>query len=158
MIKYNNIIERLKEAGYSATRIKEEKLLSEPTMTAIRRNKNITTESIDKICSLLECQPGELMTWYSDEDEGYLLEDNMYIQFVEDDIQDARQSIMRVSRNISDFFDLWRSGKKTKEELDDISDEILKTSLNAVEMIKSAQNNLDKIKKTSKKHFIKMDL
>ena len=38
---------------------------------------------------------------------------------------------------------------------DDIADEILKTSLMAVEMIKSSQNNLDKMKKTSKKHFIK---
>lgn len=158
MIKYNNIIERLKEAGYTATRIKEEKLLSEPTMTAIRRDKNITTDSIDKICSLLECQPGELMNWYSDEDEGYLLEDNMYIRFIEDDLQDARKNIMRASRNISDFFDLWRSGKKTKEELDDISDEILKTSLKAVEMIESAKNNLDKMGKISKKHFIKTDL
>ena len=158
MIKYNNIIERLKEAGYTATRIKEEKLLSEPTMTAIRRDKNITTDSIDKICSLLECQPGELMNWYSDEDEGYLLEDNMYIRFIEDDLHDARKNIMRASRNISDFFDLWRSGKKTKEELDDISDEILKTSLKAVEMIESAKNNLDKMGKISKKHFIKTDL
>lgn len=68
MIVYQDIIVRLAAAGYTSYRIRNERLIPSSTMTRIRNNEPITTETIDTICRLCECQPGELLRWVPDED------------------------------------------------------------------------------------------
>ena len=68
MIVYQDIIVRLAAAGYTSYRIRNERLIPSSTMTRIRNNEPITTETIDTICRLCECQPGELLRWIPDED------------------------------------------------------------------------------------------
>ena len=62
MIRYKiNIIEKLSEAGYNTTRLRKEKIISEATLTRIRKQDSISTNTIDTICLLLDCQPGDLI-------------------------------------------------------------------------------------------------
>lgn len=61
-IRYKvNIIEALKAAGYSTYRIRKEKLLHEMTLQALRNDKMVSWDILDKICSLLDCQPGDII-------------------------------------------------------------------------------------------------
>ena len=56
-----DIMKELKEKGYTANRMRKEKILSESTMQNIRNKTNITLESINTICIILRCQPGDII-------------------------------------------------------------------------------------------------
>lgn len=58
-----NILVALKRKGYSTYRLRKEKLLSEATIQAIRNNVLVSWESIARICSMLECQPGDILEY-----------------------------------------------------------------------------------------------
>lgn len=66
MIRYKiDILQALKEAGYSTYRLQKEKLLSAGTVQKIRAgDASLAMEKVNVICDLLECQPGELLEWY----------------------------------------------------------------------------------------------
>ena len=49
MIVYKDILAKLKEAGYTTTRLRKEKILPESTITRLRNNNPITTETLDTI-------------------------------------------------------------------------------------------------------------
>ena len=67
MIRYKiDILEALKNRGYTTTKIRSEKLLSEATLTSIRNNKPITITTLDTICGILKKQPGALLEWVPD--------------------------------------------------------------------------------------------
>lgn len=67
MIKYKiDILQELKKKGYNTTRIREERLLSQATLTNIRNGGQITTATLDTLCSLLRCQPGKILEWTPD--------------------------------------------------------------------------------------------
>lgn len=67
MIVYNNIIQKLSEAGWSSYRIRREKVLSESVVSRIRNGESITTVTINRLCQLCNCQPGDLMCYMPDE-------------------------------------------------------------------------------------------
>ena len=56
-----NIMDTLKEAGYSSTRLRREKLLGESYMSQLRRGDMVSWAALDTICTLLNCQPGDLI-------------------------------------------------------------------------------------------------
>ena len=63
-IKYKiDIIATLKEAGYTTYRLRSEKLIGEATMTKLRKGELVSWNNIDTICSLLNCQPGDLIEY-----------------------------------------------------------------------------------------------
>lgn len=66
MIRYKiNILEALKEAGYTTYRLQKEKLLSASTVQKLRNgDTTLTIENLNAICDMLKCQPGELLEWY----------------------------------------------------------------------------------------------
>lgn len=70
MIRYKvDVIQKLKEAGYSTYRLQKEKLLATTTLVKLRNgNTTITVESLNAICDMLECQPGDLLEWHREED------------------------------------------------------------------------------------------
>lgn len=70
MIIYTiDILEALKERGYNTNRIRIENLLSQSTLQKLRTGKNISLESLDTLCSLLQCQPGDLIAYIPDEQQ-----------------------------------------------------------------------------------------
>lgn len=68
MITYKvDIYTKLKEKGYNATKIRKEKLLSESSLQRIRKGDIIGMNALDKVCSLLEMQPGSIIKYEKDE-------------------------------------------------------------------------------------------
>lgn len=62
MIKYKvNIFQLLKKHGYNQTRIQKERLLPAQTAQNIKAGKSITLETLNKICIMCKCQPGDLV-------------------------------------------------------------------------------------------------
>ena len=61
-----DILDALKNKGYNTNRLRKEKLLSESVIQGLRENRYITLPNISTICSLLECQPGDLLEYVPD--------------------------------------------------------------------------------------------
>lgn len=56
-----DILDTLKEKGYNTNRLRKEKLLGENAIQSIRNNKIVGMNALEKICGLLNCQPGDLI-------------------------------------------------------------------------------------------------
>jgi putative transcriptional regulator len=69
LIVYRDVLERLKEAGFTTYRILQEKLIPQSSLTRIRRNEPINLSTIDTICKLLNCQPGDLLEYVPDDEQ-----------------------------------------------------------------------------------------
>ena len=63
MLKYRiNVLEELKKKGYTTTRLRKDKILAESTLTRLREGKtSISCDSIGVICSMLRCQPSDVL-------------------------------------------------------------------------------------------------
>ena len=58
-----DIVDALKVKGYYPQKIRKEKLLSESTMTKLRRGEPVSWENIETICKFLQCQPGDIIEY-----------------------------------------------------------------------------------------------
>ena len=68
-IRYKiDILAELKKEGYSSTRIREEKLIGQSYLQQLRRGELVSWKTLDTICSLLECQPGDLVEFVREAD------------------------------------------------------------------------------------------
>lgn len=56
-----DVLEELKKAGYNTTRLRREKLLTESAIQDLRKGKIVGIISLEKICALLEMQPGDII-------------------------------------------------------------------------------------------------
>lgn len=56
-----DVLASLKENGYTTTRLRKEKLLAESTIQQLREQKLVSWKNVDRICSLLNCQPGDVL-------------------------------------------------------------------------------------------------
>ena len=65
-----NIMAELKNKGYSSTRIREEKLIGQSYLQQIRHGELVSWKTIDTLCSLLDCQVGDLVEYVKTSDEG----------------------------------------------------------------------------------------
>lgn len=64
-----DVLERLKEKGYNTNRLRKEKLLGENAIQALRDGKVVGNIALDKICFLLDMQPGSIIKYVSNTDE-----------------------------------------------------------------------------------------
>ena len=69
MILYKDVLKRLSDAGYTTYRIRKEKLIPESTMQKLRCGGTVTTETIDTLCRLLNCQPGDILRYEPEEEK-----------------------------------------------------------------------------------------
>lgn len=70
MLKYKiNILNKLKEKGYTSYKIRQEKLIGEAQLTKIRSGEIASKETLNTICKLLNCQPGDIMEYVPDDEE-----------------------------------------------------------------------------------------
>ena len=58
-----DIMAELKNKGYSSTRIREEKLIGQSYLQQIRHGELVSWKTIDTLCSLLDCQVGDLVEY-----------------------------------------------------------------------------------------------
>lgn len=67
-IKYKiDIMDALKAKGYTTYKLRKEKLIGERQMQQIRNGEIISTAVLDKLCEILECQPGDILEYVQDE-------------------------------------------------------------------------------------------
>lgn len=58
-----DVLSALKEKGYNTSVLRKEKLLAEGVIQSLREKNPISWINIEKICSLLECQPGDIIEY-----------------------------------------------------------------------------------------------
>lgn len=64
MIIYKiDIMEALKEKGYTSYRLRQDKIFGEATMTKFRRKEYINFDNLNLLCELLECQPSDIIEY-----------------------------------------------------------------------------------------------
>ena len=61
-----DILAELKKKGYSTARIREEKLIGQSYLQQLRHGDLVSWKTIDTLCRLLECQPGDLVEYIED--------------------------------------------------------------------------------------------
>ena len=66
-IRYKvDVLAELKQHGYSSTKIREEKLIGQSYLQQLRHGDLVSWKTIDTICRLLACQPGDLVEYVED--------------------------------------------------------------------------------------------
>ena len=67
MITYKiDVLQRLKDAGYTTYKLRQEKILGEATIQKLRESELVSWENINTLCKILNCQPGDLIVYESD--------------------------------------------------------------------------------------------
>ncbi|MBR9936025.1 helix-turn-helix transcriptional regulator [Oscillospiraceae bacterium Marseille-Q3528] len=68
MLKYKiDVLDTLKENGYTTTKLRKEKLLGENAIQSLRHGEMVGIIALDKICTLLDMQPGNIIKYVEDE-------------------------------------------------------------------------------------------
>lgn len=62
-----DILETLKEKGYTSYRLRKEKIMGERTIQQLRNNQLVSWEIVSRLCELLHCQPGDLVAYAPDD-------------------------------------------------------------------------------------------
>lgn len=70
-IKYKiDILEALKEKGFTSYRIRKEKIFGQKTLQDFRNgNVVLSADCLEKLCSILNCQIGDLIEYVSDDNK-----------------------------------------------------------------------------------------
>ena len=58
-----DVIAALKGAGYNTYRIRKEKIMGEAMLQKIREGQMVSWTTMDTLCRLLKCQPGDLIEY-----------------------------------------------------------------------------------------------
>lgn len=58
-----NILDRLRDAGYTTYKIRKDGILSESTVQKLRAGTMISLDQIGVVCDLLHCQPWNLIEY-----------------------------------------------------------------------------------------------
>ena len=58
-----DVLAALKENGYSSYKIRTDKIFGEATLQKIRRGEPVSWDVLGKICTLLSCQPGDILEY-----------------------------------------------------------------------------------------------
>lgn len=61
-----DILGQLKAKGYSTSKLRKEGIFGERTMQIFRHNGELPYKSINRLCSLLGCQPGDVLEYVPD--------------------------------------------------------------------------------------------
>lgn len=65
MLKYDKLLQRLKDCNINKSSLRN-KGFSPTLINRLQRGEHINTVNIDKLCCLLDCQPGDLMEYIPD--------------------------------------------------------------------------------------------
>jgi len=66
-ICYDKLFVLLKEKDYSTYRIRQENIVSQAALTKMKNGSgDIDTRTINRLCKVLQCQPGDIMEYVED--------------------------------------------------------------------------------------------
>ena len=67
MLKYKiDILEELKTKGYTTYKLRKNKIIGEAQIQKIRTGEIASKETLNTLCSLLHCQPGDILEYIED--------------------------------------------------------------------------------------------
>ncbi len=70
MLKYKiDILQELKEIGFTAYKLRKDKIMGEAQIQKIRTGEIASKETLNTLCRLLNCQPGDLIEYIPDEEQ-----------------------------------------------------------------------------------------
>lgn len=61
-----DVLNALKENGYNTTRILQENLVGQASMQQIRKGTVVGIKTLEKLCALLDMQPGDIIRYVPD--------------------------------------------------------------------------------------------
>lgn len=68
MLRYKiNILDELKNKGYTTYRLRKDRIIGESQIQKIREGELASKETLNSICKMLECQPGDILEYIPDE-------------------------------------------------------------------------------------------
>ena len=68
MLRYKrDILEKLKEKGYTSYKLRKDKIVGEAQIQKIRNGELASKETLNTICKLLSCQPGDILEYIEEE-------------------------------------------------------------------------------------------
>lgn len=68
-ISYKKMFLLLEANGWTTYRIRKEKLIGQGTLTALKNGTGgLDSKTINRLCTVLDCQPGDLMEYVKDEE------------------------------------------------------------------------------------------
>ena len=65
-IKYDKLLKLMSEKGITSYTIKKDNIIGQATLKKIKEGGDIDTRTIDKLCKLLQCQPGDIIEYTED--------------------------------------------------------------------------------------------
>ena len=66
MIVYDKLFDLMRERGLTTYKIRKDKIISENALSALRHNKSVTIDTINRLCVALKCQPGDILEYIED--------------------------------------------------------------------------------------------
>lgn len=61
-----DVLKDLKDAGYTTTKLRKEKLLGENAIQSLRHGEMVGIIALEKVCGLLKLQPGDIIEYIED--------------------------------------------------------------------------------------------
>lgn len=58
-----NVLEELKKAGYTTYRLQKDRIFGQQTIQKMRQGIVVYGTTLEKLCELLHCQPGDLLEY-----------------------------------------------------------------------------------------------
>lgn len=69
-IKYKiDVMQALKDKGYSSYYLMKNKIFGQATMTKFRHKGQLNFNDLNKLCTLLQCQPGDILEYVPDDND-----------------------------------------------------------------------------------------
>ena len=69
-ISFKKLKKLLNDRGYTTYKIRKENIMSQSAWHKIKTETGIIdTRTIDKLCKILDCQPGDIMEYISDDED-----------------------------------------------------------------------------------------
>lgn len=67
MLHYKiDILDALKKSGFTTYKIRKDKIIGEAQMQKIRTGEIASKETLNTLCKLLNCQPGDILEYIPD--------------------------------------------------------------------------------------------
>ena len=68
MLRYKiNVLEELKQKGYTSYTLRKEKLLGESTIQKLRGGLPVSWENLETLCKLLDCDIGNILEYIKED-------------------------------------------------------------------------------------------
>lgn len=70
MLRYKvDVLQELREIGFTTYKLRKDKLMGEAQIQKIRTGEIASKETLNTICKILNCQPGDFLEYVPDENE-----------------------------------------------------------------------------------------